>query len=193
MLKLLVDRPDSPSEDVLGNMDLNQTLLCLTKFMDRFTMLSCYKIRVKFCGFCESALARVDSLGLRKDDFVRNNLLDVIVEWTEPEVSIFQQLFILHYIDSISTFAKPTSNADFSFLRLRHESHVASLRTMVKLLERLRLQPLDSSAGDDATHVISRRYLRYQNVLLHALQYDPHETAVSSMDMNWFTVVLTCL
>ena len=88
MLKLLVDRPDAPSDDVLGNMDLNQTLLSMARLMDNFSQDSCFRLRAKFCGFCESALARADAFGLRKDDIIRNNLLEVIVEWIEPNVSV---------------------------------------------------------------------------------------------------------
>lgn len=64
-------------------------------------------------------------------------------------------------------------------MRLRQEANIAALRTMVRLLERLRLQPLDSSSGDDATHAVSRRYLRLQNVLLQGLSLDPSESTVS--------------
>ena len=48
--------------------------------------------------------------------------------------------------------------------------NMACLRTVVKLLEGLRLQALDGSSGDDASHVISRRFNRYQVLLLNALK-----------------------
>ena len=63
-------------------------------------------------------------------------------------------------------------------MRLRQEANIAALRTIVRLLERLRLQPMDSSSGDDAAHAVSRRYLRLQNVLLQGLTLDPSETSV---------------
>lgn len=69
-------------------MDLNQTLLSMARLMDSLSQDSCYRLRAKFCSFCESALARTDAFGLRKDDVVRNNLLEVVVEWIEPNVSI---------------------------------------------------------------------------------------------------------
>lgn len=86
MLKLLVDRVDAPSEDAVGNMELNQTLLSLTKFMDRFNERSFLRVKAKFCAFCENALARADVFGLRKDDVIRNNLVEVVADWIEPEV-----------------------------------------------------------------------------------------------------------
>ncbi|KAL5507799.1 IRA2 [Sanghuangporus vaninii] len=152
VLKLLVDRADAPSDDFLTNPDLSHALLTLTKFMERFRDGDLLRFKTKFCNFCESACGRGDSFGLRPDDFVRNNLLNVIVEWFEPE---------------------GVGHDDFQLMRLRHEANVAALRTVVRLLERLRLQPIDVSAGDDAAHVISRRYLRYQTVLLHGLRFDP--------------------
>jgi neurofibromin 1 len=87
-LKLLVDRVDSPSEDAVGNIDLNQTLLSLTKFMDRFNERSYLRVKVKFCSFCENALSSADVFGLRKDDLVRNNLVEVVADWIEPEASL---------------------------------------------------------------------------------------------------------
>ncbi len=72
VLKLLVDRADSPSDDVLGNADLSQTLLSLTSFIERFSEASSLRLKVKFCAFCENALARSDAFRLRKDESVRN-------------------------------------------------------------------------------------------------------------------------
>lgn len=60
----------------------------MARLMDSLSQDSCYRLRAKFCSFCESALARTDAFGLRKDDVVRNNLLEVVVEWIEPNVSI---------------------------------------------------------------------------------------------------------
>lgn len=86
VLKLLVDRIDSPSEDVLGSVDLNQTLLSLANFINRFSATPSLRIKIKFCSFCDSALARSDSFGLRKDEKTRNELLEAIVEWVQPPV-----------------------------------------------------------------------------------------------------------
>ena len=81
-----MDRVDSPSEDAVSNIDLNQSLLSLTKFMERFHDRSFLRVKVKFCSFCENALSRADVFGLRKDDGVRNNLVEIVADWIEPEV-----------------------------------------------------------------------------------------------------------
>lgn len=88
VLKLLVERSDAPSDEMLTNADLSETLLTMTKFMDRFPDADLIRLRIKFCNFCEAVCLRTDSFVLRSDDFLRNNLLDVIVEWFEPEVSL---------------------------------------------------------------------------------------------------------
>ena len=54
--------------------------------------------------------------------------------------------------------------------RMQHDANMAYLRTIVKLLEGLRLQALDGSSGDDASHAVSRRFNRHQSLLLAALK-----------------------
>ena len=93
VLKLLVDRPDSPSEDVLESIELNQALLTLTKFVDRSNERSYLRVKIKFCTFCENALSRAeDVFGLRRDDVIRNNLVDAVADWIETPVCVlFEQ------------------------------------------------------------------------------------------------------
>lgn len=49
--------------------------------------------------------------------------------------------------------------------------NLACLRTAVKLLDNLDLQPLEDAFGDDTGHTISRLYIRYSAVLLKGLDY----------------------
>ena len=58
--------------------------------MERFRDGDLLRFKMKFCNFCEAACGRGDAFGLRSDDFVRNNLLNVIVEWFEPEVCLLR-------------------------------------------------------------------------------------------------------
>lgn len=160
----------------MGNADLSQTLLSLTSFIERFSESSSLRLKIKFCAFCENALARSDAFGLRKDESVRNTLLDIVVEWIQPEVRYgSMSLSVANVLHQFLGQDAPEGSLN----RLRHDTNVASLRTVVRLLERLRLQPLENSSGDDATHVVSRRFVRYQNVLLHALKNDSADLIVS--------------
>ena len=49
--------------------------------------------------------------------------------------------------------------------------NLACLRTAVKLLDNLDLQPLEDAFGDDTGHTISRLNIRYSTVLLKGLDY----------------------
>ncbi|TDL29911.1 hypothetical protein BD410DRAFT_780416, partial [Rickenella mellea] len=149
VLKLAVDRVDSLAESVFDNVDLGQTLLSLAKFIDRFTAASSLRVKVKFCAFCDSALARSDSFGLRRDDKLRQSLLEAIVEWIQPSTS-------------------PNEESG-SLGRFLYEANMSGLKTVVKLLEGLRLQSLEGGSPDDAAHSISRRFSRYQSLLMQAL------------------------
>ena len=151
-------------------MELNQTLLSLTKFLDRFNERSYLRVKVKFCSFCENALARADVFGLRKDDVVRNNLVEVVADWIEPEVR-FMLLDFCNGTHRSQAYPMEEYEEGLGVARMQHDANMACLRTVVKLLEGLRLQALDGSTGDDANHVVSRRFSRYQTLLLAALKH----------------------
>lgn len=57
--------------------------------------------------------------------------------------------------------------------QLQYDLNMACLKTTVKLLDRLKLQPIDSNVphdGDDLGHAISRLFIRYSQVLLRTLE-----------------------
>lgn len=53
-----------------------------------------------------------------------------------------------------------------------YDWNICILRAVVRLLEHLRLQPLDGFPGDDIPHAVSRRFIQYQGTLLDALSFD---------------------
>ena len=61
--------------------------------MDRSNERSYLRIKIKFCTFCENALSRAeDVFGLRRDDVIRNNLVDAVADWIETPVCVlFEQ------------------------------------------------------------------------------------------------------
>lgn len=71
---------------------------------------------------------------------------------------------------------------------VQNELNICCLRTGVKLMERLQLQPLDGSTGDDSVHVVSRLFVRYSNTLMRGLelcQYDiPVRRILSSFGVH---------
>ncbi|KAG0709913.1 hypothetical protein DFH29DRAFT_1012634 [Suillus ampliporus] len=156
VLKSLVENAQMPPDEALS-IDLGSILHVLVGFISRFSDPVSYRIRVKFCALCESICHRTDTLTLRKDDLSRNRIIDIVMDW-------FQDPLL--------------SNTDPEAIQFQYELNLASLRTVVKLLERLKLQPIDNNSndGDDTGHAVSRLFIRYSHVLLRALdicQSDP--------------------
>ncbi|KAG8218508.1 hypothetical protein J3R82DRAFT_4145 [Butyriboletus roseoflavus] len=109
-----------------------------------------YRIRIKFCSLVCSVCERSDALTLRKDDLSRNRILDTIMEW----------------------FQDPLLNVEADAIQLQYDINMFALRTAVQLLDRLKLQSIDTSVphnGDDLGHAVSRLFIRYSHVLLRAL------------------------
>ncbi|KAG2060194.1 hypothetical protein BDR06DRAFT_948277 [Suillus hirtellus] len=155
VLKSLVENAQMPPDEALS-IDLGSILHILVGFISRFNDPVSHRIRVKFCALCDSICHRTDTLTLRKDDLSRNRIIDIVMDW----------------------FQDPTSNIDPEAVQFQYELNFASLRTVVKLLERLKLQPIDNNSNDndDSGHVVSRLFIRYSHGLLRALdicQSDP--------------------
>ncbi|KAI6003613.1 hypothetical protein EDD15DRAFT_2567619 [Pisolithus albus] len=149
-LKMLVDNAQSPPDEALS-IDLGSILYLLAEFISRFDDLGAYRMRVKFCGLCDSVCERNDTLTLRKDDMSRNRIVDILMEW----------------------FQDPSMLRDADAKLLQYDINLACLKTTVKLLDRLKLQPIDTNVphdGDDLKHAISRLFIRYSQVLLRALE-----------------------
>ncbi|KAG2042146.1 hypothetical protein BDR03DRAFT_978842 [Suillus americanus] len=142
VLKSLVENAQMPPDEALS-IDLGSILHILVGFISRFSDPVSYRIRVKFCALCDSICHRTDTLTLRKDDLSRNRIIDIVMDW----------------------FQDPTLNTDPEAIQFQYELNFASLRTVVKLLERLKLQPIDNNSndGDDSGHVVSRLFIRYSH------------------------------
>ncbi|KAG6336483.1 hypothetical protein ID866_2597 [Astraeus odoratus] len=149
-LKLLVENAQAPPDEALS-VDLGSILGLLAGFISRFDDLNAYRIRVKFCNLCDSVCERTDTLTLRKDDLSRNLVLDTLMEW----------------------FEDPSTQSNPEVIQLQYDVNTACLKTAVKLLDRLKLQPIDTNVphdGDDLGHAVSRIFMRYSQVLLRALE-----------------------
>ncbi|KAI9574812.1 hypothetical protein HD554DRAFT_2201766 [Boletus coccyginus] len=134
------------------SIDLGSLLHVLVGFISRFNDPASYRVRIKFCGLVCSVCERTNALTLRKDDLSRNRILDTIMEW-------FQDPLLLQY-----------------------DINMIALRTVVQLLDRLKLQSIDTSVphdGDDMGHAVSRLFIRYSHVLLRALDVCQSEQPTS--------------
>ena len=80
-------------------MDINTTLLALAESVARFNEASTHRIKIKYCGLCDSVCDRTDTLSFRKDTGDRHNILDIIMEWIQDPIGV----------SSFLTFAFPSS------------------------------------------------------------------------------------
>ncbi|KAH7916805.1 hypothetical protein BJ138DRAFT_1121610 [Hygrophoropsis aurantiaca] len=159
VLKSLVDNAQMPPDEALS-IDLGSILHVLVGFISRFSDPTSYRIRIKFCALCDSICERIDTLTLRKDDLSRNRILDIVMDWLQD----------------------PIMNIEPDATQLQYDLNLASLRTVVKLLDRLKLQSIDSNAsdeGDDLGHSVSRLFIRYSQILLRALDICQADAPIS--------------
>ncbi|KAJ3936091.1 MAG: hypothetical protein NXY57DRAFT_886591 [Lentinula lateritia] len=143
VLKLMVENSHGRIEEVLS-IDISPTLLGLASFITRFDSPDIFRIKQKFCSLCDCVCGRAGNLSIRKDNDIRRDILDIILEWIPP--------------------------TDYGFNI--YEVNLSCLRTIVKLLDRLQLRPVDTSiAGDDSFHYVSRLFMKYSGILLNGFEF----------------------
>lgn len=64
-------------------------------------------------------------------------------------------------------------------IRVQRELNLNTLRTAVKLFDRLQLQPADGTISEDTSHVVSRLFIRYTNFLLKVWEYGRSDVMVA--------------
>ncbi|KAF7432844.1 Ras GTPase activating protein ira2 [Pleurotus ostreatus] len=163
VLKLIVENTSLPQEDV-ANIDISTTMQTIAACLARFDGPLTLRIRTKFCTLCDAICERGEVLTLRKDSSVRHNILDIVMDWITPlNVGPIPLLFLndvgAHFFQAYED----------ELVMLQQELNIASLRTAVKLLDKLQLRPLDHAAVDDHVHVVSRLFNRYATTLLRGL------------------------
>lgn len=51
-----------------------------------------FRLRLKFCGLCDSICTRTDTFILRKESPARQNIVELLMEWIEGTVSVRNRL-----------------------------------------------------------------------------------------------------
>jgi len=70
---------------------------------------------------------------------------------------------------------------------------MASLRAAGHFLEKLELKSLDNPAGDEASHVVNRVFIRYSNLITRTLSFGRALTVVSRIGQLFpFTMLTRC-
>jgi len=64
---------------------------------------------------------------------------------------------------------------------------MASLRAAGHFLEKLELKSLDNPAGDEASHVVNRVFIRYSNLITRTLSFG---RALSAVSCIWSVVLI---
>ncbi|OCH94514.1 hypothetical protein OBBRIDRAFT_722708 [Obba rivulosa] len=142
ILKVIVDNVQNIEE--LRGVDLCSTMLIVAGLIRRFHIADSHKLKIKFCELCDSVFDRHETLVMRKDVSSRQKLADVIIEWTQDP---------------------PQDREPLSNLQ---QLNVAVFRTAVKLFDKLKLEPVDGAAGEEATHANSRLFIKYSGFLMKA-------------------------
>ncbi|TFK46902.1 hypothetical protein OE88DRAFT_1666689 [Heliocybe sulcata] len=152
VLKLLIENVEAPGEELVG-FDINSTLLALAGFIGRFHDPASYKIRIKFCALCDSIYGRNETLVIRRDTSASHDLLDIVIDWV----------------------LDPTQINDIDSLRIQNELNMSSLRTAVRLMDRLKLTVSEGATAENPGHAASRLFKNYYDFLLKALEYARHD------------------
>ena len=69
------------------NVDMISSMQMLATCITRIYGPSTDRIKIKYCGVCESVCSRMDSLTLRKESPARNIVLDILLQWMSTRVS----------------------------------------------------------------------------------------------------------
>ena len=68
------------------NVDMISSMQMLATCITRISGPSTDRIKIKYCGICESVCSRMDSLTLRKESPARYIIIDILLQWMSPRV-----------------------------------------------------------------------------------------------------------
>ncbi|EFI27794.1 hypothetical protein CC1G_14717 [Coprinopsis cinerea okayama7 len=149
VLKLLADSQHGPQEDTI-TIDISSLMLSIAEFIARYEEPASHRIKIKFCVLAKSICDNSEILTIRKDNQIRNNILDIVLDWLQP-LAIMPNGYMEHDM-------------------AQSELNMACLRTAVKLLDRLQLQTTEvTNSADETLHVVSGLFKRYADRLLQCL------------------------
>ncbi|KAJ2930404.1 hypothetical protein H1R20_g6694, partial [Candolleomyces eurysporus] len=162
VLRLLAEDKQGSIEDVMS-VDVSSLMHSLAEFIARYDEPASHRIKIKFCQLCKSICERTDILTMRKDNALRHDILDIVLEWLQPS----------------NMHVNGNEQADLIEPTLA-ELNMACLRTATKLLERLQLRPTDvAHTGDETVHVILGVFKRYSDRLLQCLDKGRYDVPTS--------------
>lgn len=81
VIKSLIEHVDSVEEFM--SVDVMGVLRAFADFLTRFDDPACAPIRMKFCALCDTTLDSLAKVGIRKDAYHRQIILEMIMGWLQ--------------------------------------------------------------------------------------------------------------
>ena len=85
IFKLIIENNEMALEDVM-NVDMISSMQMLASCITRISGPFTDRIKIKYCGICESVCSRMDSLKIRKESPARYIILDILLQWMSERV-----------------------------------------------------------------------------------------------------------
>ena len=158
------------------SVDLMGVLRAFADFLTRFDDPACAPIRMKFCALCDTTLDSLAKVGLRKDAYHRQTILEMIMGWLQDPSTVRYPTYPGRGNADVFAFFSQAVNPQQQF-----DLNVASLKTLARLFEKLELKPLDNS-GDDPFVFVMRLFGRYHLACFKLLEF----TGVRARHLPWF-------
>ncbi|KAL7276775.1 Ras GTPase activating protein ira2 [Rhizina undulata] len=156
LLKTIVERLED-AQDTFLNVDLGALTLSLARYLhvlkDDYTTL---RVKIRMCQLVELVARKKDTVNLRQEIRVRNNLLQILSEWMSRPSKVDSNL------------AGSAARKD-ELHRLQRDLDRACLKALVNLLFRLPLQPPESSHDTDVVDGKSQMFHTYFTAFLSLL------------------------
>ena len=97
IFKLITENTEVALEDVV-NVDMISSMQMLAACITRISGPSTDRIKIKYCGICESVCSRMDSLTLRKESPARYIILDILLQWMSARVCFLFFFFLSFFL-----------------------------------------------------------------------------------------------
>jgi hypothetical protein len=82
---MICENTEVALEDVM-NIDMSSSMQLLATFIARFSGPSTHRIKIKYCGLCESVCSHMGILTIRKNSPPCFIILDTLLQWMSPKV-----------------------------------------------------------------------------------------------------------
>ncbi|CAJ0643714.1 10011_t:CDS:10 [Entrophospora sp. SA101] len=155
VLKLILDRIHDSSEHFY-TCDLGNLVLSFARYLNSLgTNNIALRIKRKICVLTETLMIKKEFVSLRQEIKLRNNLLEMIIEWTSDFSTNENSIGLENTVNKNE--------------KMHRELDQACLKTIVALLDKLPLQPSDTNLNTDLARSKSRLFYKYFSFFIKLL------------------------